>query len=42
MQKMYFANPDKTDAEMSNAYTQIIDAVMNLQMKGNKAALHKQ
>ena len=33
------ANPDKTDAEMSNAYTQIIDAVMNLQMKGNKAAL---
>ena len=24
---------------MSNAYTQIIDAVMNLQMKGNKAAL---
>ena len=33
------ANPDRTEAEIGNAYADLIDAILNLQMKANKAAL---
>ena len=33
------ANQDRSDSEISDAYSAVIDAVVNLQMKGNKAAL---
>ena len=33
------ANPDRTEAEIGTAYADLIDAILNLQMKGNKAAL---
>lgn len=33
-------NPDRPDTALADAYTKIIDAVLSLQQKGNKAALH--
>lgn len=33
------ADPNRSDEDVSSAYSQLIDAIINLQMKGNKAAL---
>lgn len=34
------ADPERDDSAISEAYTEIIDAIIGLKMRGNKAALH--
>lgn len=37
--KAVLDNPDREDSAISNAYREVIDAIVGLQMRGNKAAL---